>query len=129
MHLIPYLYSICLNDISKKKVYTCVMYLFTPYLYSFMSLWPADVPGYKRRKGICFEFSIKEGYYKRISAKECAKRCNDREECRAFLYNSYDNNCSLKPRSCETLYKSTDRFFYDRCKSFEADMMFFIFCS
>ena len=93
-----------------------------------MSLLPADVSGYKKMKGFCFIFNIEEGFYKRISAKQCAKRCNDREECRAFQFDNYYKECDLKPSSCKTPSSATHKFFYERCKSFQADMMFFIFC-
>ena len=126
----------CWNDILPNELHTFVMSRFTPYLYYLMSLSFADVPGYKRRKGKCYGTIIRLVKKKKVTPQECGKLCTTTRRCKAFEYDADPRTyygCLLKFRSCKTPRTKVgnhifrDRYIYDRCKSFEADMMFFIF--
>ena len=94
-----------------------------------MSLSPADVPGYKRRTGYCLGSLLKKVFKLRMDPQQCAEQCNTEKRCRAFGFDIRGKyKCKLKTGSCETPRTILlGRYIYDRCKLFEADMMFFIF--
>ena len=121
-----YLRESILSDNLLKELYTCVMYLYTPYLYHFMSLSPAGVSGYRRRKGYCSVFEDSIRHLKTVKTpQECAKQCSAETRCKTFQYldgSKYEIKCVLKTKVCKK--PATDvkgGYIYTRRKSAEPE--------
>ena len=91
-----------------------------------MSLSPAGVSGYRRKKGYCgsFEHSIRRP--KKVKTPQgCAKQCNAEKRCKAFQYlhgSKYEMKCDLKTKVCKKPRKDIKGgYIYTRGKSSEEE--------